>query len=422
MRFIKTVIRLFCFCLFLILCLNILHWIVVDDTRSYTRLMMHEFYAQNNIDILFSGSSHCYGALDPAITDPIFGLNTFNAGSSEQALDASFALIREAVTRYDVKQVYLEMYYHKMMNDEYKDRAHLTGTYIISDYMRPSLNKARFLLQASSSKYYINSFFPSLRERKKLLQPDSIFSLIQKKLSESYRNYSPFQDYKAKGFVAYQGNIPDNIILDTAGFDQLHIEKASADWLKTLQDIIIYCEANEVELILFTAPVTLFGPVALGNYDEYIDLIRSITAGTNTGYVDFNLCKEQYFDQVPEFFADASHMNENGATVFSRLFADYFTGKIPEAELFYPSMKEKIAAAEPQILGLSYLDSGDGTRKLKIVSTMPEGTNYEVEFAGDDGEVRLLKDNSPEIFFEISQSEHGTIIIRARGTVSEIKM
>ena len=74
-----------------------LRYLLTDDTRSYTRLMMHEFYRQENIDILFVGSSHCYEALDPEITDKLFQANTFNAGSSLQAQDASFALIREAV-------------------------------------------------------------------------------------------------------------------------------------------------------------------------------------------------------------------------------------------------------------------------------------------------------------------------------------
>ena len=99
-----------------------LRWLLTDDTASYTRLMMHEFYRQDNIDILFVGSSHCYVSLDPRITDEIFEANTFNAGSALQAQDASFALIREAVERYNVRQVYMEMYYLMMDNDEYRER------------------------------------------------------------------------------------------------------------------------------------------------------------------------------------------------------------------------------------------------------------------------------------------------------------
>ena len=36
-----------------------LDYLVVDDSTSYTRLMEHEFYGQDQIDILCLGASHC---------------------------------------------------------------------------------------------------------------------------------------------------------------------------------------------------------------------------------------------------------------------------------------------------------------------------------------------------------------------------
>ena len=418
MKAIKAIVSLICFALLFILCGYGLRYLLFDDTQSYTRLMMHEFYDQENIDVLFVGSSHCYAALDPAITDEIFGANTFNAGSSLQAQDASYTLIREAVDRYHPRQIYLEMYYLMMSNDEYKEREQLTGTYIISDYMKPSLNKANFLLHASSPKYYINSFIPARRNWEGLLHPEEIREILSKKQSDAYRQFQPFGGYQGKGFVSNQGSIPNGILLDTAGFDSIHVDKASADWTKTIREIIDFCEKRGVKLTLFSAPMTLFQTAGVGNYDEYIELIRSMTAGTNVEYVDFNLCREEYFDQIPDHFSDAGHLNETGAEAFSRVFSDYFTGKIPASDLFYDSMTEKIAASEPRILGLSFLDSGDGMRKLKIVSTLPEGTPFTVEFIDADGISHLLKEDDPDLYFEISQSDHGVIHVHA-GEISE---
>ena len=102
-------LRFIGFIFLFIACGTVFSYLLNDDTESYTRLMMHEFYRQDTIDILFIGSSHCYISLDPRITDEIFQANTFNAGSALQAQDASFALIREAVERYNVRQVYMEM-------------------------------------------------------------------------------------------------------------------------------------------------------------------------------------------------------------------------------------------------------------------------------------------------------------------------
>ena len=62
----------------------------------------------------------------------------------------------------------------------YKDRTQMTGTYIISDYMKPSYNKARFLLQASSAKHYANSFFPARRSWENFFHPAEMLKLLQK--------------------------------------------------------------------------------------------------------------------------------------------------------------------------------------------------------------------------------------------------
>lgn len=417
----KYILRLG-FLLLFILCGMGFRYLLVDDTESYTRLMMHDFYRQDNIDILFVGSSHCYISLDPRITDDIFKANTFNAGSALQAQDATFALIREAVERYHVKQIYMEMYYLMMDNDEYHERDQLTSTYIISDYMRPSLNKVRFLLNASSSKYYINSFLPARRNWESLLHPSVIKDLMDRKRSKNFREYQPFGGYQTKGFVINEGEIINGTLLDTAGFDRIRTEEASADWMKTIDEIITYCAKKGVHLTLFSAPMSLFQTTGVGNYDDYIALVRGMTEDTDVRYVDFNLCREAYFDHSSGMFSDAGHLNEAGAERFSRLFADYFTGKIPDDELFYSSMAEKIRAHGPDLLGLSFLDSGDKMRKLKIVSTMPEGTLFDAEIILEDGSARKLKEQSDDIFFEIPQGEHGTIRISADGLTAEIEV
>ena len=414
-------LRFIGFIILFIACGTVSRYLLNDDTESYTRLMMHEFYRQKNIDVLFVGSSHCYGSLDPRITDEIFGLNTFNAGSSLQAQDASYALIREAVEKYHVRRIYMESYYLMMENDEYRNREQLTGTYIISDYMRPSLNKLRFLLNASSPKYYVNSFIPARRDWERLLDPANAADLISRKQSETYRKYLPINGYAVKGFVDNPAAITDGWLIDNAGFDRIHTENASADWMNTIREIIRYCNKKGVDLTLFSAPMTLFQTAGTGNYDDYIAFINGLIEGTGVRYVDFNLCREEYFDQIPELFADAGHMNGRGAEQFSRIFAEYFTGKIPDERLFYDSLEEKIAAHGPDILGLSFLDSGDGMRKLKIVSTMPEGTHYTAEFVNNNGTHQMLLEDSDSIYFEIPQEEHGSLIISAEGITLEMQ-
>lgn len=62
--------------LFLILLVGggkFLRYMLTDDTASYTRLTFHEMYEQDNIDVLFIGSSHCYRSFVPDILDEEMG-------------------------------------------------------------------------------------------------------------------------------------------------------------------------------------------------------------------------------------------------------------------------------------------------------------------------------------------------------------
>ena len=80
-KIIINIILLFIFLNLLFLSHKILWYILVDDTNAYTRTTLHELYTQEeNIDILFLGSSHCYRSLDTTITDNVFNTNTFNGG------------------------------------------------------------------------------------------------------------------------------------------------------------------------------------------------------------------------------------------------------------------------------------------------------------------------------------------------------
>lgn len=95
--------------------LKTLNYILVDDIRSYTRIMLHEMYHQEeNIDVLFIGSSHCYRSLNPDVIDKIWNKNTFNGGTSSQCLDGSYAILNEVARENDLETVYLEMFYTQM--------------------------------------------------------------------------------------------------------------------------------------------------------------------------------------------------------------------------------------------------------------------------------------------------------------------
>lgn len=406
-------------------CGRFFRYIIVDDTASYTRITFHEMYKQDNIDILFVGSSHCYRSFIPEILDEELGKNTFNAGTSSQHLDGSYMIIREAARYNDLEHIYLELYY-SMAFTEPQNRSDLTDVYIISDYLKPSLDKLFFLANASTKDHYINSFFPARRNWKAFFESDYIKDLLIKKQSKEYKEFAGLdidgERYAGKGYVASKEIIEDwdyfsdfNWQYTWEGFISDNI---SDRWLDLLADIIQFCDKNEIELTLISAPMSDYVIAGMQNYDRYVELVRNLIADTDVVYYDFNLCREKYFSSTSSLFRDADHMNQYGAEIFSRLFADLVNGKISEEVLFYDTYEEKVRNMEPTVFGVSYHDEQNSEGKLvrncKIVSTYCSNMEYEIVLIPADEEPCVLQEFSDNVFFSVSPGEHGVCVIRYR--------
>ncbi|MGN1151814.1 MAG: hypothetical protein ACI4SN_06615 [Lachnospiraceae bacterium] len=346
---------------------RMLSFVSLDDATSYTRVMMHELYHQDdNIDVLFLGSSHCYRALNPEVTDTIFCANTFNAGTSSQYLDGSYALLVEAGKRNHLDKVYVEMYFAQQ-NKVYNDRTEMRSTYIISDYMRPSINRYNYLIHASNKKYWMNSFSPAIRNRENWMNIEYLRDALRWKNQSDYKNYvypkEDDQEYKEKGFVANYSRMTDNEYSMQGGLCGIPSDQFTDDDRKSIRNIVEYCEKHQIELTFFSVVMPEYLLSIVGNYDEYITQMQGIAESYGVKYYDFNLVREEYFLDDCAYFSDANHLNVYGAEKFSRLFAEFFSGQLSEEDVFYSSYCEKMENEPEKIYGIVYNINQDNDKK-----------------------------------------------------------
>lgn len=422
-RRIKIFISIIVFFALLICTGKWLRYIVTDDTDSYTRITYHEMYEQDNIDVLFVGSSHCYRSFIPEILDDELRQNTFNVGSSGQLMDGSLMLIKEAVKNNDIKHIYLEVYFG-CCSDIKKDRVQPVSTYIISDYLRPSVDKYMYLLSATNSEHYANSFIIARRNWINIFDLDYIKDVIIKKGTDAYKNYEYVtvgggtEWYAGKGFVANNSIIDGWNYFSTAGREPININNISNDWRMDINCIIDFCEKNNVPLTLIGAPMSNFLMAGIGNYDEYVDCIKEIIEDKNIDYYDFNLCREDYFPNTSELFCDADHLNCYGAEVFSHAFAKLVNGEVEPEEMFYESYEQKMESIPTTVFGVSYKDETleDGTilRNCTIISNGKDKLEYRIVIEPLDDKPYILRDYSYDEDFSISPDEKGTCVINYR--------
>lgn len=325
---------------------HICNYLLVDDTGSYTRLTMHELYEnEENIDTLFLGSSHCFRAYDPELFTELTGKTAFNLGSSSQHFDTSYYLLREAAKYNDIQTVYLDMHYKFLfVNKESRD---LVQANIISDYMRPSLNKLEFLTQVSGAEHYTNRMLPFRRDWQKLVDIPYVWEVWSKKQTDAYKNYEPVVNeheyYAGKGFVRSDAVFDPESVTWWDKFPSA-AEEMNGDGAYTnscIQKIVEFCRQNNIRLIFVTAPS--FGKYldAVEPYDAAYGYIKAMADQYGVPYLDFNLCRKERLNLSEEYFLDVDHLNGKGAEAVTRLLARLDNEEVDIDEYFKPWYDEK---------------------------------------------------------------------------------
>ncbi|MCM1103057.1 MAG: hypothetical protein NC409_03030 [Clostridium sp.] len=336
-------------------------------------------------------------------------------------MDGSYAVIQEAAEYHHIDHIYLEMYYALCTGYTYKERtlSDLEYTYIISDYMKPSIRKINYLLNASSMEYYVNSFLPATRNWERLFDTEYIQNILRQKDTDTYRNYEWVGgDYENRGYVYRSGVVEDDVFWNAGAYYDMEstIQAGEdSDWRRSLQSIIDFCKKNEIDLTLFSTPVPEW-TIAGIDYQQYIDMVRKIAEENGITYYDFNLCREEYFNANDRsLFSDSNHMNNNGAMVFSTLFSKFFTGQIPDqrGEIFYETYNEKLAAEDVYVYGIAgpALDNSGSVNCCRIISNREWGIEYRITKIPQDGTAVILQDYNENRDFTLPVGETGMLYI-----------
>lgn len=405
-------------CLIFAVCMVVinegLRYLLIDDAESYTRITLHELYGQENIDVLFLGSSHCYRSIDPAVTDAAWNMNTFNAGTSSQQPVASYYLLKEAGERNRISRVYMEVYYDLLSNNEVYQSP--TAAYIISDYMRPSLNRLQFLWDTGGKDYLVHGLILAKRDWEKLFDAAYLKENLHRKTSDSYREYAwvraENEEYAGKGFVYNKEQIQKGTFSALEPFAPVDSNGISARNQEYLRKIIDYCRDKGIELIFYSAPVPDFRLAGCGNYDSYVEQMYSFLEGTGVPYYDFNLCRSDFLQMDDGCFKDDNHLNGEGAERFSEAFAAFFGGKTDGDRIFWDSYGQKLEHERKDVFGIICEMEKDEEGKIRahiIPVANSEGPLWfsVIKRKEDEAEYKEYREFSEDMYFWLPAGETG---------------
>lgn len=393
------------------LCVFGLDYVLSDDTKSYFRTTLHQLYEQENIDSIFMGASHVYSGIDPAITDKIWKENTFNGSTASQRINTSYALLKEADKAADIDTCYLEMTVGGVT--KVIGEGMTPEVYNVSDYMKWSWNKISYLLRAVKPEDYINSFCRARRNWKSIYSLSTLKETVSKKSQDNYKNYIPVEKkthyYAGKGFVYFSGEFKN---ADTSDIEN-YKGPITEDYQYYFQKIVQYCQENDIELICFSFPVTEYMMESIGNYDKYYVQAKQLCEEYGISYYDFNLANPSILDMQDSDFRDTHHLNGEGAEKFTKVFANFFAGKIEKEELFYESYAEKREHLPKRFIGVNLSrDESEEICKIKPITTKEDDYEYEVYYQDENGEYNLLQEKSPNLKIKLPTKKKVKLKIR----------
>lgn len=110
---------------------------IYQEPDYASRIMWKSFYAQDDVDTIFLGSSHVYCDVDVYVVDEVMNCKSFDMATSSQRLQESYYNLIEANQKYDIKNVYVELYYEESTDKDgdYKTVNAMKNSWKNTDYM-----------------------------------------------------------------------------------------------------------------------------------------------------------------------------------------------------------------------------------------------------------------------------------------------
>jgi len=263
------------------------------------------------IDVIFSGTSHAYSAINPAIVDKTSGrdIRSYNLSGSGQSMALTYYTLKEAFRTQSPKIVAVESY--RIVGEQRMADNNAMANF---HYMPWSWNRFRALTDATNASSREAIALPIVTYHSRWQELEASDFSILRKGTDSYGNEiwttKDNTDATLRGYTMVENTqtaqplAPTVDKIDTAAWNRNY------PWLKKIAAL---CKEHDARLVLFWTPNAMEGQTT------YIDAVRNELSKTypNITYVDFNDLIASGEIKYDEHFADQTHTNVSGATIVS---------------------------------------------------------------------------------------------------------
>ena len=305
------------------LLVNVLLSFMLEPARGASEMMWAGYYAQEEIDTIFVGSSLCQGTFDPEIFDERLGTKSYNMGTPSQALPQTLKALEVALEDHDIKTVIFGMGFSSLKLDALEE-AELTF-----ERARAQQKVGLETVEVALSYLYsddvrndeksINYFFPWLYNREEISlemisynvseKCKDIKNILQGKKEEEYAS---FKGYQSPGDDVV--NYDNQWELNTYRYYEPELEPEMVECFKKMLEI---CRRKNVDIIVVNTPHPYFDVIACYEfYESNENEVEALCEKYGASYYDFNLAKTEVYEPKATYYRDYEHLNYEGSQAF----------------------------------------------------------------------------------------------------------
>lgn len=298
----KNIVKMVCFLLLACLAVHSCSLIAFRNLRGFNDHSTFYDIEEDTVDVIFLGGSMAYCAFSPMELYEKHGISSYNFGTSNQYMIASYTWVKEAIERHEIDVIVVEGMTISMSHGDIG-------------------NDIRALFSMGMNKNYLSLATTYKREFRKVLFPILVlhdgWTINESTFAETGNENAKY----LRGFVPLDsqagGEYTDSILTG----DETATEYLKYTYLDKIREL---CEKNDIELIVVK---TLQASNEVNRWnDGYHNLLVEYAEKNNITFIDFN--SEEYiekigFDISTDVAADLRHMNRYGASKATDFLGQY---------------------------------------------------------------------------------------------------
>lgn len=296
--------------------LGVLHRDVETRGYAFDSYRWEEFYALpkgDSLDILFLGSSHAYRSFDPQLMDSLWGISSFNLGSSGQTPLTSLHVLRNAILHQRPRMVVMELYFYTFME---VDQLNNGGNNWLE--MRPSSAKWQFLWQGFDLYEMLAlTVLPVLRRK-------NAVPYILRKYLRGDDHLDHAGQYAGRGYVSRVDRISAERLQSPDLYDQLDLPEnwALAKHEAALRDLVAFCRKEGIALRFISSPMPRITVQKMKDQARIDLYLEKFSAKLGVPYRNDTQNPELGLQDTLHFF-DNNHLNVAGVRIWNQHLQEF---------------------------------------------------------------------------------------------------